>query len=141
MAENFNTVTVLLMYSLSIEQLGLTSPDYYYYLNQSGLYVVDGIDDVQEYHDTRVEKLFILVSIIVIVVLITFCFLNRLQWMLLELVLMSKRRFSALWLEFCILATSHLLKAATMLFQLMMNVGDEASAITVFVPKYIIGIS
>jgi myosin-1 len=35
------------------EQLGLTTPDYYYYLNQSGTYVVDGVDDIQEYHETK----------------------------------------------------------------------------------------
>ncbi|XP_054756570.2 unconventional myosin-Ie-like [Lytechinus pictus] len=34
------------------EGLGLTTPDYYYYLNQSGEYKVDGLDDVKEYHDT-----------------------------------------------------------------------------------------
>ncbi|XP_065836979.1 unconventional myosin-Ie-like [Oscarella lobularis] len=35
------------------EALGLTNPDYYYYLNQSGAFVVDGIDDVQDYNETR----------------------------------------------------------------------------------------
>ena len=39
---------------LVLEQLGLTTPDYYYYLNQSGTYEVDGVDDVQEYQETRV---------------------------------------------------------------------------------------
>lgn len=34
------------------ESLGLTSPDYYMYLNQSGAYKVDGTDDVQEFKDT-----------------------------------------------------------------------------------------
>ncbi|XP_067665712.1 unconventional myosin-Ie-like isoform X1 [Haliotis asinina] len=34
------------------ENLGITTPDYYYYLNQSGTYKVDGMDDVQEFQDT-----------------------------------------------------------------------------------------
>ncbi|NP_001118234.1 amoeboid myosin I [Strongylocentrotus purpuratus] len=34
------------------ENLGLTTPDYYFYLNQSGSYKVDGLDDVKEYKDT-----------------------------------------------------------------------------------------
>ncbi|KAJ7385321.1 Unconventional myosin-Ie [Desmophyllum pertusum] len=34
-------------------QLGLTEPSYYYYLNQSGTYSVDGTDDVKEYGETR----------------------------------------------------------------------------------------
>ncbi|OWF39023.1 Unconventional myosin-Ie [Mizuhopecten yessoensis] len=34
------------------ESLGLTTPDYYMYLNQSGTYTVDGTDDVAEYRDT-----------------------------------------------------------------------------------------
>ena len=35
--------------------LGLTEPSYYYYLNQSGTYSVDGTDDVKEYEETRVS--------------------------------------------------------------------------------------
>ncbi|XP_033750743.1 unconventional myosin-Ie-like isoform X1 [Pecten maximus] len=34
------------------ESLGVTTPDYYMYLNQSGTYTVDGTDDVAEYKDT-----------------------------------------------------------------------------------------
>ncbi|XP_014677764.1 PREDICTED: LOW QUALITY PROTEIN: unconventional myosin-Ie-like [Priapulus caudatus] len=34
------------------ENLGLTSPDYYYYLNQSGSYVVDGVNDKADYQET-----------------------------------------------------------------------------------------
>ena len=34
--------------------LGLTDVSYFYYLNQSGVYTVDGIDDVKEYEETRV---------------------------------------------------------------------------------------
>ena len=36
------------------EALGLTSPDYYYYLNQSATYTVDGINDKKEFEDTMV---------------------------------------------------------------------------------------
>lgn len=35
------------------ETFGLTTPDYYLYLNQSGCYDVDGVNDVKEYQDTR----------------------------------------------------------------------------------------
>ncbi|CAG2209744.1 MYO1 [Mytilus edulis] len=34
------------------QNLGLTTPDYYNYLNQTGTYKVDGTDDVQEFKDT-----------------------------------------------------------------------------------------
>lgn len=34
--------------------LGLTNPDYYFYLSQSGTYKVDGMDDRQEFNDTMV---------------------------------------------------------------------------------------
>lgn len=34
------------------QNLGLTTPDYYNYLNQTGTYTVDGTDDVQELKDT-----------------------------------------------------------------------------------------
>ncbi|PVD20173.1 hypothetical protein C0Q70_20668 [Pomacea canaliculata] len=34
------------------ENLGVTSPDYYYYLNQSGTFLVDGTDDNAEFQDT-----------------------------------------------------------------------------------------
>lgn len=37
------------------EQLGIASPDYYCYLNQSGAYSVDGVDDVKEFRDTMVS--------------------------------------------------------------------------------------
>ena len=37
------------------ESLGLTSPDYYYYLNQSATYKVDGMDDNKEFNDTFVS--------------------------------------------------------------------------------------
>lgn len=36
------------------ETLGLTTPDYYYYLNQTGVYKVDGTDDAAEFQDTLV---------------------------------------------------------------------------------------
>ncbi|CAM5175150.1 unnamed protein product [Eretmochelys imbricata] len=35
------------------ENLGITNPDYYYYLNQSASYKVDDMDDRQEFHETR----------------------------------------------------------------------------------------
>lgn len=38
------------------ETLGLTSPDYYYYLNQSANYKVEGTDDNKEFKDTFVSK-------------------------------------------------------------------------------------
>ncbi|XP_048583332.1 uncharacterized protein LOC5501785 isoform X2 [Nematostella vectensis] len=34
-------------------KFGLAEPSYYYYLNQSGTYTVDGTDDVKEYEETR----------------------------------------------------------------------------------------
>ena len=37
------------------ESFGLTSPDYYFYMNQSGCYQVDGMNDVQEFKDTTVR--------------------------------------------------------------------------------------
>ncbi|XP_033123994.1 unconventional myosin-Ie-like [Anneissia japonica] len=38
------------------EQLGLTNPEYYYYLNQSGAYTVDDMDDAKEFRDTMAYK-------------------------------------------------------------------------------------
>jgi len=35
------------------ETLGLVTPDYYFYLNQSGCYDVDGTNDAQEFRDTE----------------------------------------------------------------------------------------
>ena len=34
------------------DSLGLTNPDYFYYLNQSGCYTVDGTNDQAEFQDT-----------------------------------------------------------------------------------------
>ena len=34
------------------QNLGISTPDYYGYLNQSGCDTVEGIDDVQEFQDT-----------------------------------------------------------------------------------------
>ncbi|GCB85429.1 hypothetical protein scyTo_0026054, partial [Scyliorhinus torazame] len=34
------------------ENLGITTPDYYYYLNQSATYKVDDINDKQEFAET-----------------------------------------------------------------------------------------
>ena len=37
------------------ENLGIANPDYYVYLQQSGTYTVDGIDDKAEFQDTLVS--------------------------------------------------------------------------------------
>uniref|UniRef100_H9G469 Myosin IE n=1 Tax=Anolis carolinensis TaxID=28377 RepID=H9G469_ANOCA len=37
------------------EDLGVTTPDYYYYLNQSAAYKVDDVDDCQEFQETLVS--------------------------------------------------------------------------------------
>uniref|UniRef100_H3AAN7 Myosin IEb n=1 Tax=Latimeria chalumnae TaxID=7897 RepID=H3AAN7_LATCH len=37
------------------ENLGITTPDYYYYLNQSASYKVDDMDDRREFHETLVR--------------------------------------------------------------------------------------
>ncbi|XP_052276602.1 unconventional myosin-Ie-like isoform X2 [Dreissena polymorpha] len=34
------------------EQFGISTPDFYCYLNQSGAYTVDGVDDVKDFRDT-----------------------------------------------------------------------------------------
>lgn len=36
------------------ENLGVTTPDYYFYLNQSGTYTVEDINDKKEFSDTMV---------------------------------------------------------------------------------------
>lgn len=49
------------------EGLGIMTPDYYNYLNQSGTYKVDGTDDRKEYQDTMVQKsdsLFVLILLL-----------------------------------------------------------------------------
>nr|XP_025035930.1 unconventional myosin-Ie-like [Pelodiscus sinensis] len=38
------------------ENLGITSPDYYYYLNQSASYKVDDMNDQQEFQETLVRR-------------------------------------------------------------------------------------
>lgn len=47
-------VLILSFIDIAIDQLGITSCDYYYYLNQSGTYTVDDIDDRKEFKDTMV---------------------------------------------------------------------------------------
>ena len=37
------------------EGLGIANVDYYWYLNQSGTYTVDGTDDKKEFEDTLVS--------------------------------------------------------------------------------------
>ena len=44
--------------SFFLEHLGISSPNYFYYLNQSGTYKVDGTDDKKEFNDTMVCILF-----------------------------------------------------------------------------------
>ena len=39
-------------FCIFVEQLGLATPDYYLYLNQSGCYSVSGTDDQQEFQET-----------------------------------------------------------------------------------------
>ena len=53
---NSNTVhgPAVLMH-LTLDALGITTPDYYFYLNQSGCYDVDGTDDKQDFRDTLVS--------------------------------------------------------------------------------------
>ena len=41
---------------LSSETLGIANVDYYWYLNQSGTYTVDGTDDKKEFADTLVSS-------------------------------------------------------------------------------------
>lgn len=36
------------------ENLGVTTPDYYFYLNQSGSYTVEDVNDKKEFSDTMV---------------------------------------------------------------------------------------
>lgn len=36
------------------ENLGVTTPDYYFYLNQSGSYTVEDVNDTKEFSDTMV---------------------------------------------------------------------------------------
>lgn len=36
------------------QNLGITTPDYYFYLNQSGSYTVEDVDDKKEFSDTMV---------------------------------------------------------------------------------------
>jgi myosin-1 len=37
-----------------LEMLGVSDASYFYYLNQSGTYEVEGTDDKKEYEETRV---------------------------------------------------------------------------------------
>jgi len=41
---------------LSAESLGIANVDYYWYLNQSGTYTVEGTDDKKEFDDTLVSQ-------------------------------------------------------------------------------------
>lgn len=52
---NANTTLPLSCPLYVSEQLGITTCDYYWYLNQSGTYTVDDIDDRKEFKDTLVS--------------------------------------------------------------------------------------
>lgn len=39
-----------------LESLGIANVDYYWYLNQSGTYTVEGTDDKKEFSETRVKN-------------------------------------------------------------------------------------
>ncbi len=52
-AENWNV--------LIAEALGITNPDYYYYLNQSGCITVAGVDDAKDFQETLVSDTAILI--------------------------------------------------------------------------------
>lgn len=58
-SQNANERSFHIFYQLCVgatpemkENLGVAAPDYYYYLNQSGTFQVDGTDDKQEFQDT-----------------------------------------------------------------------------------------
>ena len=51
------------------ENLGLTQPSYFYYLNQSGTYQVDGTDDSKEFEATMVGT--VVCSIVVVLYVFT----------------------------------------------------------------------
>ena len=40
------------LFVFSAEEFGLTSPDYFAYLNQSNVYKVDGTNDAHEFQET-----------------------------------------------------------------------------------------
>uniref|UniRef100_A0A673A6E3 Osteoclast-stimulating factor 1 n=1 Tax=Sphaeramia orbicularis TaxID=375764 RepID=A0A673A6E3_9TELE len=42
------------------EGLGIMTPDYYYYLNQSGTYKVDGTNDSKDFHETMVHAMHVI---------------------------------------------------------------------------------
>ena len=42
--------------AMPTESLGIANVDYYWYLNQSGTYTVDGTDDKKEFDDTLVRE-------------------------------------------------------------------------------------
>lgn len=45
------------------ENLGVTTPDYYFYLNQSGSYTVEDVDDKKEFCDTMVSSFFCFIDV------------------------------------------------------------------------------
>ncbi len=51
----FHFVSSLVLLPTTAETLGIANVDYYWYLNQSGTYTVDGTDDKKEFNDTMVQ--------------------------------------------------------------------------------------
>ncbi len=51
-----------MIYICLAEALGLTNPNYYFYLNQSSTATVEGIDDKKEFNDTLVSPYLSLMS-------------------------------------------------------------------------------
>ena len=101
---------------LSPEALGIANVDYYWYLNQTGTYTVDGMDDRKEFQDTLVRchdyrpRLLVTVSPL------------SMQWRLWGSLERRRLTSSTLWLGYSILVTSHSQRKATMLSQRMMAV-------------------
>lgn len=63
MCDCFPTCTVLfqLIEGANAQQkegLGIMTPDYYYYLNQSGTYKVDGTNDSKDFQETMVNTVY-----------------------------------------------------------------------------------
>lgn len=49
--------------SLCAEGLGIANVDYYFYLNQSGTYTVDGTDDKKEFEETLVRLMLLMLAL------------------------------------------------------------------------------
>ena len=66
------------------ENLGVTTPDYYLYLNQSGTYTVEDVNDKKEFSDTMVSSLSLSLFFTCIerqfVFIVCLCFRRPCQW-------------------------------------------------------------